>query len=137
MRTVLVFFILLSQTAFSQKKLEVFNKSLGLAQAKAFDAAASSFIKFLELNYPDEPSLAQRNAQYLRELKNPEENTQRIWKFPKDLDLLKALWDTTELRKEIRLWPNEKYLAQHYIDPTYNDADWDSIYEVEKNPINT
>lgn len=141
MKKVLLQLILIfSQTVFSQENIEIFNNSLGSEQAKAFDAAAISFNTFLEINYPNDSSHTAQIAHYLGDLKKPAGIADRFWEYPRDIVRVHNLWNTSGLRKEVKLWTNEKYNPNHYENHDSilsNKKEFHQIEEEELIPIKT
>jgi hypothetical protein len=127
--------LFLTENTYCQEPLQVFNEILGKDQALAFDQAVISFEKFLKINYPDQHSRVEQNSQFLKDFQSLYASGRPEWNFPDDNQTVLNQWEESGLRKEIRLWTNEKYFPYHLPDLGVYDSTGTFHFEIEEEII--
>lgn len=127
----IVLSLFLTANIYGQESLQEFNEILGEEQSSAFDHAVESYKTFLKLNYPDQESLVDQNAQFLKDFHRIYTSAPPDWIFPDDTQSILNQWEESGLRKEIRLWTDEKYIPQHFPDWGENDDTYSIHIEIE------
>lgn len=138
MKTFYLFIILiLGSWANPTTKLQNFNEAMGKEQAEAYNAIVESFEEFLALNFPNQKTLSLRNQAFLNFYENQNIDSLPHWILPDHPEEVRLLFDMHNLRKEFRLWPNEKYKADHYSNAQLGDdiLDNESFDEIINIPI--
>lgn len=116
--TCIGFLLICCSTAEQHKRendIEAFNTFLGAEKANALNVAVESFEQFLQNNYADLDNQNTRVKAFLRQLLEHNQ-PDSLWQFEtkKNLRIIE-LFETTGLRKDIWLYPNETYQPDYDI----------------------
>jgi len=117
----LILAIIVCANCQSQNNIEAFGKLLGHEKAEAFNSAVSSFQEFLILNYPNIDNENERIGEFLKTIIHSE-NIKANFKFNKELCAkVVSNWESSGLRKEIWLYPDEEYSSPIYGEVTIEE----------------
>ncbi len=105
-----------------QNDIEAFDKLLGYEKAESFNSAVSSFQEFLVLNYPNIDDENERISEFLKTIIHSE-NIKTDFIFNKE-QCAKVVnnWESSGLRKEIWLYPDEEYTSPIYGEVTVEEV---------------
>ena len=89
--------------------LERFNAFLGSEKTRALDEAMSSFDEFLKINFPNLPNRSDQMRAFVAGFAKFN-SADPSWILDNELnDAILAHWESSGLRKDIRLYPDEVY----------------------------